>query len=157
MCNVSDGAGGGAGPQRRSAAAATGSRFMFPLTAGLVAAVPAFAILPAGAAFPDVTATAAFVPGIDRATLRAVATAATKGYENPDSAVISNVRKSTATSGTGYCGEITLDGSEETTVFHVILRTPNGPSVIRLSDYSRDGEPLSETAQVLLNDFGCTP
>jgi hypothetical protein len=127
------------------------------IIAAFMAALPMAFVLPAGAAFPDVTATAAYTPGIDRATLSAVARTATKGYANPDVAVVSKVRRSRATSGTGYCGEVTIEGGTATTLFHVILRTPRGPSVVRLSDYSREGDPLTATANVMMHDFGCTP
>jgi hypothetical protein len=96
------------------------------------------------------------VKAIDRATLALVAATAAKGYANPEAATVTNVRRSLATSGTGYCGEITLEGRDETTIFHVILATPRGPSVLRLSDYPEpESDPQAATVHTLMLHFGC--
>lgn len=96
-------------------------------------------------------------PPIAAATLDAVATVATMGYIHPATAAIRDVRKSKARNGLGYCGEVSLDGRDGFTVFHVILADKDiAASVLRLSDYP-DADQSADAATVrrLLVDFGC--
>jgi len=120
------------------------------LVLGLVmaAAAPLFALaMPAIAAYK----------GIDQATLNLVAATATKGYADPGAATVTNIRKSSAINGSGYCGDVTVEGSDETTTFHVVLVTPTGgPSVLRLSDYPMtESDPQAATVHELMLHFGC--
>jgi hypothetical protein len=93
---------------------------------------------------------------IDFAIVVRVTETATKGYVAPEAATVSNIRKSRAMNGTGYCGEVSIEGSAETTTFHVILETPNGPSVLRLSDYPEsDMSPSAQTVRQMMKNFGC--
>jgi hypothetical protein len=93
---------------------------------------------------------------IDAATLAKVTEVAAKGYAHPEAAKVTNIRKSLATSGTGYCGEITLEGSEQVTTFHVILETPKGPTVLRLVDFdTASGDPKVSTVHEFFKHVGC--
>jgi predicted lipoprotein len=102
-------------------------------------------------------AAASFADDVDQATLAKVMAVAAKGYANPTAAKIRNVRKSLATSGSGYCGEITVEASEDTyTVFHVLLETPSGPSVLRLVDFDApDTDPKAATVHEFFVHVGC--
>jgi hypothetical protein len=93
----------------------------------------------------------------DQPTLDKVLAAATKGYAKPEIAKIRNVRKSLAVNGSGYCGEITVEDAVETyTTFHVLLDTPNGPSVLRLSDFKTpESDPQAATVHQMMRNFGC--
>jgi hypothetical protein len=123
------------------------------VAAALFAAIPA--LMPA-AAF---AAPPAEEP--DQPTLDKVLAAATKGYARPEVAKIRNVRKSLAVNGTGYCGEITVEeeadnGVETYTTFHVVLETPSGPSVLRLSDFKTpETDPQAATVHQMMRNFGC--
>jgi hypothetical protein len=93
----------------------------------------------------------------DQPTLDKVLAAATKGYARPEIARIRNVRKSLAVNGSGYCGEITVEDAVETyTTFHVLLDTPSGPSVLRLSDFKTpESDPQAATVHQMMRNFGC--
>jgi hypothetical protein len=93
----------------------------------------------------------------DQPTLDKVLAAATKGYARPEIAKIRNVRKSLAVNGSGYCGEITVEDAVETyTTFHVLLDTPNWPSVLRLSDFKTpESDPQAATVHQMMRNFGC--
>jgi hypothetical protein len=93
----------------------------------------------------------------DQPTLDKVLAAATKGYAKPEIARIRNVRKSLAVNGSGYCGEITVEDAVETyTTFHVLLDTPSGPSVLRLSDFKTpESDPQAATVHQMMRNFGC--
>lgn len=109
-----------------------------------------------------VAAPAAGEEAVDPATLASVLAAAAKGYVHPQAASVRNVHKSRATNGSGYCGEITLEPSSGEaggyTVFHVLLETPTGPSVLRLSDFpGPEASPQAATVHQMLHNFGCTP
>jgi hypothetical protein len=93
----------------------------------------------------------------DQPTLDKVLAAATKGYARPEIARIRNVRKSLAVNGSGYCGEITVEDAVETyTTFHVVLDTPSGPSVLRLSDFKTpESDPQAATVHQMMRNFGC--
>jgi hypothetical protein len=93
----------------------------------------------------------------DQPTLDKVLAAATKGYAKPEIAKIRNVRKSLAVNGSGYCGEITVEDAVETyTTFHVLLDTPSGPSVLRLSDFKTpESDPQAATVHQMMRNFGC--
>jgi hypothetical protein len=93
----------------------------------------------------------------DQPTLDKVLAAATKGYAKPEIAKIRNVRKSLAVNGSGYCGEITVEDAVETyTTFHVVLDTPSGPSVLRLSDFKTpESDPQAATVHQMMRNFGC--
>ena len=99
----------------------------------------------------------ALAEDIEQATLDNVQATATKGYAHPASAKLRNVHKSLATNGSGYCGEVTVEETEETyTTFHVLLDTPNGPSVLRLYDFSSpDTDPQAATVHQMMRNFGC--
>ena len=94
---------------------------------------------------------------IDPVTLEKVRVAATKGYHNPGAAKVSDVKKSLAANGTGYCGKVTIeDMPDATTTFHVVLETPTGPSVLRLSDYNApETDPNSKVVHEMMQHFGC--
>jgi len=93
---------------------------------------------------------------IDQATLDLVTRTASKGYAAPAAATVSHIRKSKATNGSGYCGEVTIEGGMETTTFHVLLETPTGPSVLRLSDFTAtETDPQSATVHELFRHVGC--
>lgn len=94
---------------------------------------------------------------IDPATLAAVTALATSGYDDPASAEVTNVRKSLAMNGKGYCGEVSVEGADGTvTTFHALLETANGASVLRLADYpDPEKNPPSATVERLLRNFGC--
>lgn len=91
---------------------------------------------------------------IDADTMTAVVALATKGYAAPEAAEIRNVRKSLARNGMGYCGEVTIEDGEGFTVFHAIIESGTGPSVIRLADYP-EGAAYADIAQRLMRNFGC--
>jgi hypothetical protein len=119
------------------------------LTAALAVAfaqVPALAAEPAEPAAP-----------VDAQTLAAVTAVATKGYAHPEAAEVRSVTKSRARNGMGYCGEVSVEGSEGTfTAFHALLETANGTSVIRLSDYPEaEDDPQTVAVLRLLTNFGC--
>ena len=86
-----------------------------------------------------------------------VAGIATRGYADPAAAVVSGVFKSRARNGMGYCGEVTVEPEGGgTTVFHVLLETAGGPSVLRLADYPEsDMSPNAQTVRQLMKNFGC--
>jgi hypothetical protein len=101
---------------------------------------------------------------IDQATIERVTDIATSGYADPGAATVTGVFKSLARNGMGYCGEVTVEGGEVTvegggsvTVFHVLLETAGGPSVLRLADYpDTDMSPNAQTVRQLMKNFGCT-
>lgn len=93
---------------------------------------------------------------VDPATLAAVAEIATRDYADPDSAVVTGVHKSRARNGMGYCGEVTLEGGAGVSVFHVLLESADGPSVLVAADYPEtDKSPNAETVRHLMKAFGC--
>jgi hypothetical protein len=93
---------------------------------------------------------------IDPAILDRVAEIATNGYADPGSAVVTGVFKSRARNGMGYCGDVTVEGGDEVTLFHVLLETAGGPSVLRLADYPEsDMSPNAQTVRQLMKNFGC--
>ena len=94
---------------------------------------------------------------IDAATLEKVRLAASKGYAHPEAATIKNVKKSLATNGSGYCGEINIEDTTDTvTTFHVILETPTGPSVLRLIDFQNpETDPQAKTVHEIFLHVGC--
>lgn len=94
---------------------------------------------------------------IDPAILDRVAEIAATGYADPGGAVVTGVFKSRARNGMGYCGDVTVEDGEGVTLFHVLLETAGGPSVLRLADYPESD--MSQNAQVvrqLMKNFGCT-
>lgn len=113
------------------------------------------------AAMPTLMSAGALAEEPDQPTLDKVLAAAAKGYARPEIAKIRNVRKSLAVNGTGYCGEITVEavaenGAGSYTTFHVLLETPNGPSVLRLSDFKApESDPQSATVHQMMRNFGC--
>jgi len=114
-------------------------------------------ILMSAAALILLTAISAAAQDIDQATIDLVGATAAKGYADPGAAVVTHIRKSKAVNGSGYCGDVTVEGSEETTTFHVVLETPSGPSVLRLADYpTPESDPQAATVRQLLLHFGCT-
>src|ERR1700687_1463066 len=71
---------------------------------------------------------------IEAATLAAITAVASKGYARPAAAPVRNVRKSKAKNGLGYCGEISREGGDGFTLFHVILAgKDSAASVLRLA------------------------
>jgi hypothetical protein len=116
---------------------------MFPVAAALM--------------FIVVTPAAILADEIDAATLEKVRVAASKGYVHPEAAAIKNVKKSLATNGTGYCGEINIeDMPDAVTTFHVILETPTGPSVLRLIDFNNpETDPQAKTVHEIFQHVGC--
>jgi hypothetical protein len=93
---------------------------------------------------------------IDAAILDRVAEIAATGYADPDAAVVSGVRKSLARNGMGYCGDVTIEDGDGVTLFHVLLETAGGPSVLRLADYPEsDMSPNAQTVRQLMKNFGC--
>ena len=93
---------------------------------------------------------------IDRPTLDRVAVIATTGYVDPAVAVVTEVRKSRARNGMGYCGDVTVEDGSGITLFHVLLETAGGPSVLRLSDYPEsDQSPNAQTVRQTMKNFGC--
>ena len=93
---------------------------------------------------------------IEPATLDRVAEIAAAGYADPAAAVVTGVRKSLARNGMGYCGDVTVEGGDEVTLFHVLLETAGGPSVLRLADYPEsDMSPNAQTVRQLMKNFGC--
>lgn len=106
------------------------------------------ALMPAPAAAEDV----------DAATLASVEALATRGYADPDAAIVRNVHKSLARNGMGYCGEVSVEGVGGTfTVFHAIVESGTGPSVLRLSDFAPDPlDPNAMTVIQMMRNFGCT-
>jgi hypothetical protein len=95
---------------------------------------------------------------IEAATLAAITAVASKGYARPAAAAVRNVRKSKAKNGLGYCGEISREGGEGFTLFHVILAGKDSTaSVLRLADYPDTDQSLNAMAvRRLLVNFGCT-
>ena len=93
---------------------------------------------------------------IEASTRDAVFVLATKGYREPASAEVRNVRKSLARNGKGYCGEVTIEGGGGFTVFHAILGGEGEASVLRLADYGTESSNnFAETVVRLLKNFGC--
>lgn len=93
---------------------------------------------------------------VEATIIEQVTVIAVKGYADPDAAIVTNVRKSLARNGKGYCGEVTLEEGEGTTTFHVLLETANGPSVLRLSDFPEtDTSNNANAVRTLLHNFGC--
>jgi hypothetical protein len=119
---------------------------MLRVIIGPVIAVFALAAMPAVAADDEV----------DAETLAAVTAVATKGYAHPEAATVRAVHKSLATSGTGYCGEVSIEDSTEFTTFHVILEASTGQSVLRLSDFPNpESSQQAKTVHELMRNFGC--
>jgi hypothetical protein len=116
-------------------------------------------MLPAAAALICIAVVPATVVAeeIDAATLEKVRIAASKGYAHPESATIKNVKKSLATNGSGYCGQINIeDMPDAVTTFHVILETPTGPSVLRLIDFNNpETDPQAKTVHEIFQHVGC--
>lgn len=104
------------------------------------------------------TSTMAAAEDIDAATLASVAALATRGYADPDAAVVRNVHRSLARNGMGYCGEVSVEGEGGTfTVFHAIVESGAGPSVLRLVDFPPDPlDPNAMTVIQMMRNFGCT-
>ena len=93
---------------------------------------------------------------IDPTILDQVAEIATSGYADPAAAVVTGVFKSRARNGMGYCGDVTVEGGDKVTLFHVLLETAGGPSVLRLADYPEsDMSPNAQTVRQLMKNFGC--
>lgn len=93
---------------------------------------------------------------IDPSTLAAVTEIATRDFAEPDSAVVTGVHKSRARNGMGYCGEVTLEDGAGVSVFHVLLESADGPSVLLAADYpDTDKSPNAETVRHLMKAFGC--
>ncbi len=112
------------------------------------AAALAWAIATAGGASADEV--------LDPATLDAVFVVATRDYPDPDQATVRNVHKSLALNGQGYCGEVTGISGEGFTVFHVLLESSIGPSVLRLEDFpDSDQGPSAVTVRQMMRHFGC--
>lgn len=104
-------------------------------------------------------APAAAVAGeIDGETLDAVAALATQGYANPAAAEVRNVRKSLARNGMGYCGEVSVEAEDGVfTVFHAIIESGMGPSVLRLADFPPNPlDPDAMAVAEMMRNFGCT-
>lgn len=98
----------------------------------------------------------AFAQDIDRAILDRVAEIAVTGYVDPATAVVTGVFKSLARNGMGYCGDVTVEDGDGVTLFHVLLETAGGPSVLRLADYPEsDTSPNAQTVRQLMKNFGC--
>lgn len=94
---------------------------------------------------------------VDQVIVDQVTVIATKGYANPDAAVVTNVRKSLARNGLGYCGEVTVEEGDGVATFHVLLDSASGPSVLRLSDFPDEDQSASAvTVRQLMKNFGCT-
>ena len=114
-----------------------------------------FLLLSAAVAVATVSSTQA-QEAIEATIVEQVTIVAAKGYAEPETATVTNVRKSRARNGMGYCGEITLEEGEGTTTFHVLLETANGPSVLRLADFpDTDTSNNANAARQLLRNFGC--
>jgi hypothetical protein len=116
------------------------------------------AFLPAAAIFCVIVPGApSLAEGLDPATLAAVAEIATRDYANPGAAIVSGVRKSLARNGMGYCGEVTVEpAGAGTTVFHVLLETAGGPSVLRLVDFPEsDTSANAGAVRQMMKNFGC--
>lgn len=111
----------------------------------------------AALAFLFAATTPLLADDLDAATLEKVRVAASKGYAHPEAATIKNVKKSLATNGSGYCGEINIEDTTDTvTTFHVILETPTGPSVLRLIDFSNpETDPQAKTVHEIFLHVGC--
>jgi len=94
---------------------------------------------------------------IDAATLAAVTTLATKGYQRPAAASLRNIHKSQARNGLGYCGEVSLETGDGFTYFHAILADGANPaSVLRLADYPEGDQSRNAVAvRRLMVNFGC--
>lgn len=93
---------------------------------------------------------------IDPTILDRVAEIAATGYADPGAAVVTGVFKSRARNGMGYCGDVTIEDGEGVTLFHVLLETAGGPSVLRLADYPEsDMSPNAQTVRQLMKNFGC--
>lgn len=93
---------------------------------------------------------------IDQAILDRVAEIAVTGYADPGGAVVTGVRKSLARNGMGYCGDVTVEEGDGVTLFHVLLETAGGPSVLRLADYPEsDLSPNAQTVRQMMKNFGC--
>jgi hypothetical protein len=101
-----------------------------------------------------VATTFALADEIDSDTMAAVVALAARDYADPAAAEIRNVRKSLARNNQGYCGEITIEDGDGFTVFHAIIESGTGPSVLRLADYA-DDPAYGETVQRLMRNFGC--
>jgi hypothetical protein len=103
---------------------------------------------------------AALAEGIDPATLASVEALAKRGYADPEAAVVRNVHKSLARNGMGYCGEVSVEGETGAgafTVFHAIIASGTGPSVLRLVDFAADPlDPNAMTVIEMMRSFGCT-
>lgn len=101
---------------------------------------------------------AAVAEEIDAATLDAVTALATRGYVDPTAAEVRNVRKSLARNGMGYCGEVSVEAEDGVfTVFHAIIESGTGPSVLRLADYPPNPlDPNAMTVAEMMRNFGCT-
>jgi len=114
------------------------------------------AALIALAAVPFVATAPVQAQEIDPAILDRVAEIAATGYADPGAAVVTDVFKSLARNGMGYCGDVTVEGGDEVTLFHVLLETAGGPSVLRLVDYPEsDMSPNAQTVRQLMRNFGC--
>jgi hypothetical protein len=93
---------------------------------------------------------------IDQTILDRVAEIAVIGYADPAAAVVTGVRKSLARNGMGYCGDVTVEEGDGVTLFHVLLETAGGPSVLRLADYPEsDTSPNAQTVRQMMKNFGC--
>ena len=115
-------------------------------------------VLTALAVFSSASASAQELePEIDAATRDAIFAVATRGYANPDAAIMRNLHKSYARNGMGYCGEVTLAEGGDYTIFHVLLGGASGPSMLRLAEYPEsDVSSNAITVRQLMKNFGCT-
>ena len=94
---------------------------------------------------------------IDAVTLDAVVGLATRDYPDPAAATVRNVHKSLAANGHGYCGEVSAaSGDGSFTVFHVLLESAVGPSVLLLSDFPDPVQSSNASVvHLMLKNFGC--
>lgn len=104
-----------------------------------------------------VTSSALAQEAVDPAVVEQVTVIATRGYLTPATAIVTNVHKSLARNGMGYCGEVTIEDGDGITVFHVLLETTGGPSVLRLADFPESDTSANAVAvRQLMKNFGCT-
>jgi hypothetical protein len=94
--------------------------------------------------------------GIEAETLSALLALATRDFADPGAAHIRNIHKSLARNGQGYCGEVSLAEGSDFTVFHAILESGSGPSVLRLVDFPEsDQSSNATTVRQMMKNFGC--
>jgi hypothetical protein len=94
--------------------------------------------------------------GIEAETLSTLLALATRDFVDPGAAHIRNIHKSLARNGQGYCGEVSLAEGGDFTVFHAILESGSGPSVLRLVDFPEsDQSSNANTVRQMMKNFGC--